>query len=254
MARSDRENRLDTLRKIIKERHTLSKSELLDAVSVSRMTLFRDLEALEEEGFIEDLYGSVTLKQTDYDLQRYKDVNIENKRKMAQAAARFIQDEDVIFIGAGTTTLEITRVIVAQEHPVTIITNFLPVATETGKHSHINLVMLGGYYHRTTRSFIGPITRAAINSMSIRIVFFGANGVDLDAGLTGYFADQCELIREMIRLSKFSVGVADSTKFGKLSPNRIAYLDQINMLITDSDLSPEYQEGLSQRGYTFILA
>jgi DeoR/GlpR family transcriptional regulator of sugar metabolism len=50
------------------------------------------------------------------------------------------------------------------------------------------------------------------------------------------------------------VGVADSTKFGKLSPNRIAYLNQIDMLITDSALAPEYQEGLTQRGYNFILA
>ena len=254
MARPDREKRRELLRNIIQERHSLTKSELLDAVSVSRMTLFRDLETLEEEGFIEDLYGSVMLKQTDYDLRKSLITNITEKRRIAQEATHFIEDDDVIFMGAGTTTLEVARVVATQEKRVTMITNSLPIAMAIEKSSNINLIVLGGYYHRTTESFFGPSTRTAIEGVSGRIVFFGANGLDFVAGITGYFAEQTELIQEMIRLSKFSVAVVDSSKFGKVCANRISYLDQVDVLITDSNLSSENQEELKAKGYPFIFA
>lgn len=254
MARSDRERRLETLRNLIQERHTISKSDLMEAVSVSRMTLFRDLEALEEEGLIEDLYGSVSLKQTDYDLGKSLVTNINEKRSIALEATRYITDDDVIFMGAGTTTLEIARLVACQEKRVTVITNSLPIAMAVEKSSHIHLIMLGGYYHRTTESFFGPVARAAIEGISGRIVFFGANGIDVDAGITGYFAEQTELIQEMIRLSKFSVAVLDSTKFGKVCANRIAYLNQVNLLITDQHLQPEVRDALQTRGYPFVIA
>jgi DeoR/GlpR family transcriptional regulator of sugar metabolism len=254
MSRLDRGKRLDLLRSIIQERHTLTKSELMDAVTVSRMTLFRDLEILEKEGFIEDLYGSVTLSRTDYDLQKSLVTNIDEKRSIAQAAAKLVEDDDVIFMGAGTTTLEIARLITTMENRVTIITNSLPIAQMVGKYSHIHLIMLGGYFHRQTKSFFGPSARSAIDATSARIVFFGANGVDLTAGITGHFVEQTEIVQGMIRLSKVSVGVIDSSKFGKVCANRISYLDQVNMLITDQNAPFEFIEAMRVNNSPIKLA
>jgi DeoR/GlpR family transcriptional regulator of sugar metabolism len=218
------------------------------------MTLFRDLELLEQEGFLEDLYGSVALRQTDYDLSKSLVTNISEKRSIAQEATQFIKEDDVIFMSAGTTTLEIARLVTLQENRVTIITNSFPIAKAVEKFAHIHLIVLGGYYHRATESFFGPATRSGIEGKSGRIVFFGANGVDVDAGITGHFAEQIELIQEMIRLSTFSVAVVDSNKFGKVCAYRISYLDQVNALITDRNLQPEFQDLMTTKGYPYIIA
>ena len=165
-----------------------------------------------------------------------------------------VEDDDVIFMGAGTTTLEIARLITTMENRVTIITNSLPIAMMVGKYSHIHLIMLGGYFHRQTKSFFGPSARSAIDATSARIVFFGANGVDLTAGITGHFVEQTEIVQEMIRLSKFSVGVIDTNKFGKVCANRIAYLDQIDMLITDHNVHSEFVEAMKENNYPITIA
>ncbi len=58
----------------------------------------------------------------------------------------------------------------------------------------------------------------------------------------------------MIRLSKFSVGVIDTNKFGKVCANRIAYLDQIDMLITDHNVHSEFVEAMKENNYPITIA
>ncbi len=40
---------------------------------------------------MEDLYGSVTISRTDYDLQKSLVTNIDEKRSIAEAAAKMVE-------------------------------------------------------------------------------------------------------------------------------------------------------------------
>ena len=254
MAKMSREERLDILRRIIEQRRALTKSELQDAVNVSRMTLFRDLETLKEEGFIDDLYGSVTIRKPEYDLLQSMESRIDEKRLIAQEAIKMVVEDDVIFVGAGTTTLEIARLLSKLDLHTTVITNSLPIAMELEKNDNVSFIMLGGYYHRKTRSLFGPAARKSLEGLNGRIVFFGANGVDIESGITGYFAEQTDLIREMMKSCKIKVAVVDSTKFGKLCANRICHLNQVDTIITDNGLAESFQEQMKSHAVSYLLA
>ena len=99
MKKMSRDERLALLRNLIEERHTISTSELQEMVDVSRMTLFRDLDQLHDEGIIEKLYGSVTLTRKLYDIDESLTAHINEKRQIAQKALDYIHKNDSILVG-----------------------------------------------------------------------------------------------------------------------------------------------------------
>jgi DeoR family transcriptional regulator of aga operon len=236
MAKLSKEDRLEKLRELIGSQGALSTSELQEALGVSRMTIFRDLEALQEEGFVDRLYGSVTLSREQYNLGEASTTNIEGKRRIAQYAATLVQKDDTVFFCAGVTVLEVARIIAKSDLVLTAFTYSLPLAQEVHTISNIRLIMGGGYYHSETQSFLGPIALRAIDGLSSRIIFFGANGIDLKSGITSYFVEQAELIKKMISYSQMSIAVIDSSKFGKVNVHRICGLSEPDLIITDSGI------------------
>ncbi len=234
MDKLSKEARLEKLRDLIGSQRTLSTSELQATLGVSRMTLFRDLEVLQEEGFVDRLYGSVTLSRDQYNLAEASVTNIEGKRRIAQYAATLVQEEDTVFFGAGITVLEVARIIARSNLALTAFTYSFPVAQEFYDKDNIRLILGGGYYHSETESFLGSMAIKAIENLSGRISFFGANGFDLQSGITSYFVEQAELLRKMISNSQMSIAVIDSSKFRKVNIHRICTLAEPDLIITDS--------------------
>ena len=88
MSELSRDERLTSLRNLIEKKISISTSNLVDEMNVSRMTLFRDLETLENEGFIERFHGSVTLARTLYDLDA--SLAKESKKRRPSLGKRLI--------------------------------------------------------------------------------------------------------------------------------------------------------------------
>lgn len=254
MSKLNREERLESIRNIVTERHAISTSELQEIVDVSRMTLFRDLEILEEEGFIERLYGSVTLARKPYDIDESSSTFIEEKRQIAQETLKYIHEGDALFLGAGTTTLEIARAIAAVDLKVIVLTNSLPVAHEIQSTSNVRLFVTGGDYHPVTRSLCGPITLRTLDGLSAQTLFLGANAVDFEVGFSGDFAEQAEILQSMIEKSQQTIAVIDSSKFGKVSVHRICRINQVDMIITDNKLAPNFCQRLDMANIRYRLA
>jgi DeoR/GlpR family transcriptional regulator of sugar metabolism len=236
MAKLSKDERLGKLREVIGSQRTLSTSELQESLGVSRMTLFRDLEVLQEEGYVDRLYGSVTLSREQYNLAEASITNIEGKRRIAQYAATLVQEDDTVFFGAGITVLEVAKITAASKLSLTAFTYSFPIAQEVYNKNNIRLIMGGGYYHSETQSFVGSVATKAIEGLSGRIAFFGSNGFDLKSGITSYFIEQAELIKKMMSFSQMSVAVIDSSKFRKVNVHRICGLSEPDLIITDSGI------------------
>jgi DeoR family transcriptional regulator, fructose operon transcriptional repressor len=94
-------------------RHKIAtNSSLSILLEVSEATIRRDLELLEEEGFLERTHGGAVLRlstpvEPEYLLraQRFP----EQKQLIGAAAAAMVEDGDIIFINSGTTTTQIIR-------------------------------------------------------------------------------------------------------------------------------------------------
>lgn len=253
MKKMSRDERLALLRNIIEERHTISTSELQEMFEVSRMTLFRDLDQLQEEGIVEKLYGSVTLTRKLYDIDESLTEHIEEKRLIAQKVLEYIHKNDTILVGAGTSTLEVVKLIAAQDMKVAVVTNSLAAANTVYKTNNIRLFVIGGEYHPETRSLFGPASVETLSRISGRVLILGANAVDPDAGITAHFIDHAELLRHMMKTVKVRIAAIDSSKFGHVCAHHICDLSEIDVLITDSNLDPEMRKALEEKDLDLVI-
>ena len=254
MSKLNRDERLNRLRDFIEKKISISTGDLVNEMDVSRMTLNRDLESLQDEGFIERFHGSVTLSRTLYDLDVSLGRMVEEKKAIAREAFKLIHDNHSILMGSGTTTLQLGRLFYDSKFNLTILTNSLSMAFTIHNSADIRLIVTGGDYHQGTRSLAGPVANRSVESLSGRILFFGANGVDPDGGLTAHFSGQADLINKMKSACKISVAMVNSSKFNKVSPFRICNLNDPDYIITDSNLSKQTRDIFYDVGAPLVIA
>ena len=157
-------------------------------------------------------------------------------------------------MGSGTTVFELAKAVRDSSLQITLFTNSLPIASSAYRAANIRMIVGGGDYHTGTRSLIGPIATHAVESLSGRVLFFGANGVDLDGGITGHFSGVAELIRKMKQSCKTSIALVDSSKFGNVSAHRICNVHDVDFIITDSNLAIETRTAFTEAGAPLIIA
>ena len=56
-----------------------------------------------------------------------------------------------------------------------------------------------------------------------------------------------------MRNSQSNILLADSSKFGKIFPTAYAHLKDFNIVISDTDLSPEWREIITGSGITLYV-
>jgi DeoR family transcriptional regulator of aga operon len=254
MPKLSKEERLDLLKSIITELHTVTVAELQDRTQVSRMTLHRDLEVLEERGLIQKMHGSVRLSDGAYNIHESMLFNVEAKQEIARKAATFIEKHDTLFMATGTTVLELVRLITEADLAVTIVTGSIPAAVLCQNTQNAQLIVTGGDYHRRTKTLTGALARSSLESLTGRILFMSANYVDLQAGFTSTFNRIAELQRLMRLRCKMTIALMDSSKFGKVNAHRVYDIGEVDAIITDSRIDPEVYRAYREAGINLIRA
>ena len=85
-------------------------NDLVKYLNTSESTIRRDLIALDKAGLLKKVHGGATLLKeisintTDDIVENRKTLNIDEKLKIAEYAASLIEDNDLVYIDAGTTT------------------------------------------------------------------------------------------------------------------------------------------------------
>lgn len=169
--------RINIIKEYIQSNKDVKITELNDLLDVSESTIRRDIKDLAHEGFLKELYGSVILlekNQPDTYINERLVQNLEIKMLIGKKAARLIEDDDTIYIDAGSTTFHIIKYITAKN--VTIITNGIHIASEALNYK-LNTYLLGGELKPLTNALVGEIALEALNHFQFDKCFIGANGV-----------------------------------------------------------------------------
>ena len=104
------EERMQTILQLLEQRRTVSVASLCQATGASEATIRRDLSELDRQGKLCKVHGGATLPQNEFESQEpdvtvKAQLNVEQKDRIARYAAAQINDDDFVFIDAGTTTL-----------------------------------------------------------------------------------------------------------------------------------------------------
>jgi|YNPNPStandDraft_1061719.scaffolds.fasta_scaffold11605_2 DeoR/GlpR family transcriptional regulator of sugar metabolism len=243
---------------VLQRRKTVRVSTLSQALGVSEITIRRDLEKLEEQGFLERTHGGAILTQRMHQeplfVQKER-LEIEAKRAIGKAAAQLVQPGETIFINSGSTTRQIFPHL-SHLRRLRVITSNAAAIAELGNHAEsIELILVGGTYRWQSNSFVGPIALATIAQINASKTFLGVDGISIQHGLTTPIQEEAEVARAMIAQTRGSIiVVADHTKIGVVAEFVTCPLQRIETLVTDARLNREWRQALKERGIRIILA
>lgn len=223
---------------------------------VSEATARRDLDALATGGRIQRVHGGAILAQSAPPegpaLERALD-QVEEKRRIGEAAARLIDVGDSLFIGSGTTSLELARN-VPKGRELTVVTNSLLVLLALAERTDIALVCLGGVLRHSEGSMIGHLTEQALKELRLHKVFISARGVDIEAGLTNDFLGEAVIDRQIMNAGRQIMLLADHTKCGRVSTGFLAPLSRVHTLVTDLATPQDFLEKARHLGVRVVSA
>ncbi|MFV0590805.1 MAG: DeoR/GlpR family DNA-binding transcription regulator [Draconibacterium sp.] len=211
--------------------------ELSKKLNVSEVTIRKDLKELEERRLLYRNHGSASQLSSlinDRHIDEKAKVQVEEKSRIADAANLLLKKNDRIIIASGTTLLRFAQQITFPE-PITVITSSVKVSLTLSYKPNIEVIQLGGSLRQSSASVVGPHAEGFLNDLTCNKLFIGADGIDLDFGITTSNLDEAYLNKFMIKAAQEVIVLADSSKFGKRGFGKICDMHQIQRIITDKN-------------------
>lgn len=233
----------------------LSVAEIVEQFAVSQATARRDLESLASEGKVQRVHGgAIAVEQAPPELPILERDNeqADEKIRIGRAAAELIADKETVFLGSGTTVLEVARNLRSRKN-LTVITNSLPVLNMLAGVKEITVISLGGMLRDSELSFIGHITEQSIAELRADKVIIGARAVSLEHGLTNDYLQETLTDRAILRIAREVIIVADHTKVNRVSTVLLAPLADIHKLVTDKQTPGAFISALKALGIDSII-
>lgn len=247
--------RQQELTRLLERAGRLSIAQICEQFNVSEATARRDLGALSEKGFIRRVHGGAVLVRQaapEEPILRRSHEQEDEKERIGRVTASLIQDGETVFLGSGTTVLQVAENLVTQT--ITVITNSLPVINLMSEKENISLIALGGMLRDSELSFIGHITEQALSEVRADKVIIGIRAISLEQGLTNDYLPETLTDRAILKVGHETIIVADHTKCGVISTAFLAPLTVIHTLVTDDQTDTKFIKALQRQGVEVIVA
>lgn len=178
------EKRHELILEELSHKDFLTLQELIDRTGCSASTIRRDLSKLQQLGKLQRVHGGAMLKENrmiEANLTEKLATNLDEKKMIAKIAANQINDNECLFIDAGSSTLELIKYIQAKD--IIVVTNGL-THVEALLKKGIKTIMLGGQVKENTLATIGSSAMEILRRYCFDKAFIGMNGLDIELGLT----------------------------------------------------------------------
>ena len=178
--------------------------------------------------------------------ERYK-TNAPAKRALAELAAEFIEDNDTVFMNAGTTLTYVLRAIKGKQN-ISIVTNSVQNATEAALYASFNVILLGGSLDSKYQFTYGTDAEKQLENYHADKCILSVDGISAKTGLTLYYANEAPLVRKMVECAASTIVVADSSKIGRDVFARITDAKKTDILITNPSENAKELAALKKLG------
>lgn len=242
------EERKRVVLQIINERKAVRVSDLSTALNITEATVRRDLDELQSERKIRRTHGgalSIYPAASELSVQELVQENQEEKRAIAAKAFDFIDDNDALILDNSTTVRELVALLkIGKKKKLTIITTSFTIVSDLIGAVDYEIIHLGGSVRANINGTLGPIAERALRDLHADKTFLGVNGISVAFGYSVPNSYEAALKKAMSNAAKQTLILADHTKFEKSYLCKVAAIDEVDQLITDS-ISPEMKKELS---------
>ena len=207
--------RHDKIVEIVKRKGSAQISQLAKVLDVSPVTLRRDIAHLSSLGMLHKTHGKVIWGRA-LTGQHSPDNLLHIKQALSKRAAELVSDNQVLILDGGGTIMEMTRLL-RQFSGLSILTTNVAVAYELAQHPNLlKLNILGGEVLLDSLSCVGHgQIEKQLHNMYFDWIFFSLSGIDLQSGVTSFYAEDVRLMRLFLKAARKNVAVFDSSKIGQ---------------------------------------
>lgn len=264
---SDKENQLLSFdrRKKILEIVNSRKSATVDALAeefpVSRMTISRDLEKLEEEGLLKRVRGgAIALSHIVVSPRASlasKSLTDEQNRIGVQASG-LISDGDFIIIESGSTCLALVENLIEKDH-LKIVTASPMIAMRLAEiteqfNKDFEILVSGGLLNVYKSFLLGPTAISTFENIKVDTAFLSVTAIDADAGITADDVNESAVTKMILEnCADKTVGLIISSKFNKTSFLKVSDINSLDEIITGRELDDETVEKFVKAGIQMSL-
>ena len=235
-----REERRQAIIDALIESRAVDLDSLATRFAVSKMTIHRDLDDLEQAGVLRKVRGGATIDagtqfESDFRFRALQEADV--KLAIAETAADLVEPGMTVMINDGSMAAVLGDVL-ARKKPVTIITNNAAILERNKNESNLTLIGLGGVYSAKFNAFFGIVTEEALGRLRADIAFISAPAV---SGRIAYHMDETVVRtkRAMMASSRQSCLLINNRRFGHTALHVLAGLDEFDTVISDRPLPQE---------------
>jgi len=238
-----RAQRLRRLRRAVAENGTLHLKDAAQLLSVSEMTVRRDLASSDAMlvclgGHVVNATSPTAVK---YTLEQEIDQHTQDKRLACRCAAASIREGDTIFIDCGTTMQSLAGCL-PDGLPLSVVCYSMNVAAIVTRRPATQVMLMGGLYHASSRSFSSDEGLSYLRKLGINKAFVSAGGVHPVRGASCSNFHEIAIKQAVIATAMESILVVDASKLDSLKPAFFADLGAFARIVVGGAVSGELRK------------
>jgi len=246
------EERQEYIARIVEEHGRARVADLATRFDVSRVTIRKDLAALEGQRRLVRTHGGAVAigrgAERAFDVRER--IQRAEKDAIGREAAAMVVDGESVALDASTTALALARHLKERGSwlHLTVITNGLRIASELAGHPGITVAMPAGFVRWEALSLVGPLGAGLFEKVNIQRAFMGAAGFAIDAGLSDATEEEAQIKRLMVESATEVVGLVDHTKWGRTAFATFCRTADLTAVVTDRDAPTAMIQELRRSG------
>ncbi len=252
------DKRTEAIIDILRDKSGASVRELAFALKVTEMTIRRDLKQLKAAGIVKNVSGAFMLETedegfySDYIIKTHELKHTNEKVRIGQFAANLIEDNDVVYIDIGTTSVKIIDEM-QERDGVTVVVSTINAVNALQRKGYHNYCLTGGFLKEKSEMLVSTKGAEMLKEFGFTKAFISAAGVNAKLGVTCVNNYEVEYKKTAIDRAVKKYLVVDSSKFGVVRMNYFANLSQFDAVITDKNLSEEWAQQIKELGLELYL-
>jgi DeoR family fructose operon transcriptional repressor len=252
------EERQQAIASLVMSKGRASVADLAQTYDVTTETVRRDLAALDRAGILRRVHGGAVparaLHVVEPGVMERETTRADHKDAIARAAVEFLPiSGGSVLLDAGTTTGRVAAAL-PPDRELVVVTNSVPIAARLAAMPSVSLQLLGGRVRGLTQAAVGEPALRLLDTLRVDVAFIGTNAISVGHGLSTPDSEEAAVKRAMVRAASYVVVVADSSKVGREDLMSFAPIDDVDVLITDAEISNADRALLVDRGVEVVIA
>ena len=249
------EERYEGIMKILDKQETVTLNQIMETFGVSIETARRDLRIMEERQMIKKIYGgAIRYNFIGNSYSIYKDrseVDFSEKAAIGAKCAEYILNGETIFLGGGTTVLEVAKQLKTKKN-LNIITISIRTAVEL-IDTDFSIYFLGGKLLNTEWHTITEIPDSILKSFYCSKGIIGSLGISPKHGVTDSPIEYSNLVYNILQRCESVYYVGANSKFGIVQPGAMCPLNRIDKIFTGSQYRDNILEDFHEHMHKFVF-